>query len=149
MVEGHASGVLTHLQSVMAQRVMNIAHVTLANVMIPMAKVVKADGNIGEESLRRLIGEQNHSRLPLIDAAGQVAGIVDIYDVLAAEGPVDLANLASKPLVLPADLTITEALYRMQRAGASMAVVADAGRHGGIVTIKDLVGQIVGELEAW
>ena len=54
------------------------------------------------------------------------------------------------PLVLPDQAPVTDALYRMQRAHAAMAVVSGAkGRHVGIVTLKDLVEEIVGELEAW
>ena len=51
---------------------------------------------------------------------------------------------------LPAKATVTDALYRMQKEHAAMAVVTDkAGTHIGIATIKDLVEEIVGELEAW
>jgi CBS domain containing-hemolysin-like protein len=54
------------------------------------------------------------------------------------------------PLVLARETPVTEALYGMQRAHAAMAVVSGHdGRHVGIVTLKDLVEEIVGELEAW
>ncbi len=61
-----------------------------------------------------------------------------------------LALLIALPLVLPQHLAVTDALYQMQRAREIMAVAVDStGRHIGIVTIKDLVEEIVGELEAW
>jgi CBS domain containing-hemolysin-like protein len=149
VAESQASGVLTHTQSVMAQRVMNIAGVRLADVMIQMAKVVKAPMAAPAGEIMQMIHEQSHSRLPLLDEHGRVAGILDTYDFLAAGEAALPAELADKPLVLPASMILTDALYRMQRAHAPMAVVEDddARRHVGIVTIKDIVEQIVGELE--
>lgn len=56
----------------------------------------------------------------------------------------------TEPPDLPSDTTVTDALYSMKQANAPMAAVTDdSGRHIGIVTIKDLVEEIVGELEAW
>jgi CBS domain containing-hemolysin-like protein len=54
------------------------------------------------------------------------------------------------PLVLSGDTTVTDAIYHIQQSRSQMAIVSDsAGKHVGIVTIKDLVEEIVGELDAW
>ena len=54
------------------------------------------------------------------------------------------------PLILPTAMAVTDALYEMQHHHGGLAVVAGPdGRHVGIVTVKDLVEEIVGELEAW
>jgi len=150
MAEGHASGALTHIQSVMADRVMNIADVRLKDVMIPMARVHAAAAGADCTQLLALIAEVNHSRLPVVDAAGRVTGILDVLDVLTCRGPALPADRIRVPLVLSSEQGVTDALYEMQRRNAHMAVVAAAyGSHLGIVTIKDLVEEIVGELEAW
>ena len=53
-------------------------------------------------------------------------------------------------MVLPEATTITDALFVMQRTHSPMAIVTDdAGKHIGIVTVKDLVEEIVGEIGAW
>jgi CBS domain containing-hemolysin-like protein len=149
MAEGHASGALTHIQSVMADRVMNIADVRLKDVMIPMARVHAAAG-ANCSQLLALIAQVNHSRLPVVDAADRVTGILDVLDVLTCRGPTMPADRIRVPLVLSCEQGVTDALYEMQRRNAHMAVVAGAeGKHLGIVTIKDLVEEIVGELEAW
>ncbi len=152
LAEGRASGVLTHFQSVMADRVMNIADVTLADVMVPMRKAATAPQDVGRAELVELIRHHNYSRMPMLDEADRVVGVLDIYDVLA-DGEDDSSRPAEKmtpPLYLPAGTPVTDALYQMQREHSAMAVVEgeDSG-HIGIVTIKDLVEEIVGELEEW
>lgn len=150
VAEGQATGLLTHLQTVMADRVMHINEVTLKDVMIPMAKVATAALRATREQMLDLIRAHNYSRFPILDADGHVTGILNIYE--AATAPQDAApcEAITEPLILGEKTTITDALYRMQRAHQSMAVVRDAsGRHVGIVTVKDLVEEIVGELEAW
>ncbi len=150
VAESHASGALTHIQSVMADRVMNIADVSLKDVMIPMAQVHAAAAGAGCEQLLALAAEVNHSRLPMVDAAGKVTGILDVLDILTCQERTVPPNRIRTPLVLAAEQGITDALYQMQRRNAHMAVVeGEDGRHLGIVTIKDLVEEIVGELEAW
>ena len=79
-----------------------------------------------------------------------MAGILDVYAVMLDEAGQPPARHATEPLIMPAETTVTDALYQMQRRPAAMAVVADSeGVHVGIATVKDLVEEIVGELEAW
>ena len=148
--EGWASGVLTHVQSVMADRVMHIRDVHLRDVMIPMAQVRRAPASASRKDVIEALRHHNSSRIPLLSDAGQVVGIADAYEVLLGGDEVSLTQKATAPLVLPAGRLVTEALYQMQKSRQAMAIVADdAGRHVGIVTIKDLVEEIVGDLEAW
>ena len=150
LAEGQASGALTHAQSIMADRVMHLTDVTVAAVRKPLKEVLSAPLSVTREQLLELVREANYTRIPLLRPDGSVAGILDIYEVLMAEGPVRPADKMTPPLVVPDDWTVTDALYHMQTGHASMAVVADAGgKHVGIVTVKDLVEQIVGELGAW
>ena len=148
--EGRASGVLTHMQSVMADRVMGIGEITLADVMVPADQVVWIGADVAREELLDLVQRNNHSRLPVRGAAGEAVGVLDVYDVLADETATRPAERMADPLLLGEGMVVTDALYRMQRAHRMMAVVTSGGqRPVGIVTIKDLVEEIVGELEEW
>ncbi len=150
VAEGHASGALTHSQSVMADRVMNIADVRLKDVMIPMSRVHTASASADREHLVALAAEVNHSRLPVVDDAGRVTGILDVLDILTCREPTVPPQRIRALLVLSDQEGVTGALYQMQRQNAHMAVVQGPdGAHLGIVTVKDLVEEIVGELEAW
>ena len=147
--EGRAAGVLTHVQSVMVDRVMQISEVTLPDVMVPMGRAATAGRDVDRAELIELARQNNHSRLPVRDAGGAVVGVLDIYDVLTDESVTCPADRMAEPFLLPETLTVTEAICRMQRAGAMMAIVHADNRPVGLITIKDLVEEIVGELEEW
>ena len=150
VAEGHASGALTHYQSLMAERVMHIAEVTLADIMTPLCDAVTAPVDVTRQQVVEIMRAREYRRLPLLDGSGQVTAVLDIYDALADDVVAPPADKAHKPQVLDQAMGVTDALYRMQRERGPMAVVAGSdGRHAGIVTIKDLVEEIVGELEDW
>lgn len=150
MAEGAASGVLTRFQSDMASRVVRISDVTLAHVMTPMSRVVSAPQDVSSEQFVQRLRGHDYSRMPLLNPAGQVVGVVDIYDVLTDPSGAAPARKAAAPFVLPVTMNVPDVLYRMQRARAPMVIVADAdGRHAGLATVKDLVEEIVGELSEW
>ncbi len=150
VAEGHASGALTHFQSAMANRVMRIGEINLAEVMVPMARVVKADLDARADQLMDIISRERFSRIPLLDENGQVKSILDTFDVLAGTDEIEPQLLGRPPIIFVESTSVTDALYRLQRAKEVIAVVASpTGKHVGIVTIKDLVEEIVGELHQW
>jgi putative hemolysin len=176
VAEGHASGVLTHAQAVMADRILHISNIRLRDTMIPMSKVVCVAAGVERADLIAILGRHNFSRVPVVDSAHQVVGVLDLYDVLLEEtdkergrwgegenadaetrrhgdaesSRPDISRLMQRPLVLSGETTVTDAIYHIQQSRSQMAIVADAtGKHVGIVTIKDLVEEIVGELDAW
>ena len=150
LAEGRASGLLTHFQSTMADRVVHIGTVTLADVMVPMSRVIHVPSDVERTGLVERIRGHDYSRLPVLGPAGQIVGVLDIYDALMADPAASLSEKISAPLVLKVDMSVTDALYQMQREHVVLAVVADASdTHVGIVAIKDLVQEIVGELAEW
>lgn len=150
VAEGQASGALTHAQSIMADRIMHLTDIVVADVMKPMREVRSAPVGITRGEFQEMVKDYNYSRLPLMDRAGKVVGILDIYDILTEPADVQPAERMTPPLLVPSRSTVTDALYHMQKARAPIAVVTGAtGKHVGIITIKDLVEEIVGELEAW
>ncbi len=146
--EGHASGAITHFQSVMADRVMHIGDVKLHDVMVPMDQTVAAKVEVHLDELVELYRRHDVSRIPLL-ADGKVVGILDVYDALTQNHGRATREKMTEPTILPGDLSVDNALYRMQSSHAVMAIVEEAGQHVGIVTIKDLIEEIIGEIEAW
>ncbi|MBI5724545.1 MAG: DUF21 domain-containing protein [Planctomycetes bacterium] len=150
VAEGQASGVLTHSQTIMADRAMRMPQTALKDVMIPLKKIASVKLGVSKDEALKLIAAQPHSRLPMLDEQGRVVKILFVYDLVLAQDGLPPLEKAVEPLILSQDLNITDALYRMQRGRSPLAIVCDpSGRHAGMVTIKDLVEEIVGELEAW
>ena len=148
--EGHASGTITSLQQQMAGRAMQIDAVKLIDVYQPTGKTFTARADVSRQEFLEFLKLHDFSRVPLLDANNQITGIVDIHDVLADQKQLAPNVHASTPLMLEVDSKVTDAIYSMQQGRASMSVVRDAnGKHLGIVTVKDLIEKIVGDLEEW
>ncbi|MHC4561517.1 MAG: CNNM domain-containing protein [Planctomycetota bacterium] len=147
VAEGRASGLLTDYQSAMADRAVRVARIRVADVLVPFDQAVVAPVDAGRDDILLLVNRYNHSRLPLCDEAGQVSGILDIYDLLIGDTDASPSDLASSPLIVGHTRPISDALVAMRRADTVMAIAADeAGTHLGIVTVKDIAEQIVGDL---
>jgi len=151
VAEGRACGLLTDYQTDMVDRAVRFADVRLGDILSPIQQAVTADATATRDDLIDLLRRRTVSQLPLRDASGQVVAVVDNFDLLlagSAQAPVDLA---AEPLVLDQRTSLSHTLVDLQRRHTSLAVVADsAGRHIGVVTIRDITEQLVGELaEDW
>jgi len=145
--EARASGTITSLQQQMAGRAMQIDAVRLIDVYQPINKTFTARRDISRQKFLKFLKLHDFSRVPLLDSDNQITGIVDIHNVLADQKQLPPDVHSSLPLVLAAEMKVTDAIYSMQQGRASMSVVEDSnGKHIGIVTIKDLIEEIVGEL---
>ncbi|MDP6381015.1 MAG: CNNM domain-containing protein [Phycisphaerae bacterium] len=146
------SGVLSEYQGELAENVLNLRHVHLSEVMIPLGSVQSVSADVSRQDFMRLIRGHNFSRVPVYeDRRAGVVGIVNVCDALGVEeGRLDMRALAQPALRLPEDRSVSKGLLAMQKAGAAMAIIV--GRKGqavGMVTVKDLVEEIVGELAEW
>ena len=79
-----------------------------------------------------------------------VVGVLNVFDVLVDDRVQPTASYVRDVQQLAASETVMSALRTLQRTRQGMAIVCDArGQCVGLLTIKDLVEEIVGELEAW
>ena len=151
--EGAAEGVISRYQEDMIDKVLALRQTRVRQVMIPMPRAagvpIDLDGPRFIEQLRR----HSFSRLPVWEGRpDHVVGIVRVDAALAMGAKAfNVRDLVSRDLlVLGPETPVSQALIQMQRRRAAMAVVQDArGRALGVLTMKDLVEEIVGELEVW
>lgn len=149
--EGAASGGLSAFQRETLERVLNISQVRLTKVMVPRQRAVIVPVTISREDLLRVARMAHFSRLPTYrDDPRKIIGIVNVYHVLTDDRPRPIAEYVQEVTRLRATETVPAALRKMQQARQVMAIVVDeADNCLGLLTIKDLVEEIVGELEAW
>ncbi|HHH76391.1 MAG TPA: CBS domain-containing protein, partial [Phycisphaerae bacterium] len=153
LIESQASGVLTRSQLAMADRIMGLDKVTVARAMVPMSSVISAPRDINRARLKKLFSSRSVSRIPLITDSGRVAGILDMYRVLSDPSGKEPSAYMRDVMSFQESTTIADALLHMRRANVVMAMVYPdgncQGEYAGIITLKDLVEEIVGEIEAW
>lgn len=149
--EGAAAGGLTSFQRDLIERVINLSQLRVGNVMIPRARVAAVPRNIPRDEFLRIVRMAHLSRMPVYEHdPRRVIGVVYVFDVLTDPQERPAAEHVRAPFVLRANVSVSTALIRMQRARQAMAIIEDSAGHCvGILTLKDLVEEIVGDLEAW
>ncbi len=149
--EGLGRGVLSAQQTDMIERVLHPTETVVGQAMVDWPKVTKVRPGQPAEALWALANRVPYSRLPVVDNAERVIGILDIYDVLL----VDPANcppaeqLARPAPTLTPQTPLRSALAILRQHQSAMGIVMDQARPVGIVTLKDLVEPITGDLTVW
>jgi putative hemolysin len=124
----------------------------IREVMIPRTEVEFIDASMPAYKAAKQVLSQPHSRYPVIrESADDVIGFVHVRDLLDPEmvsRSVRVGELARDTLVLPWTRPILAALADMRREGTHLAIVADEyGGTAGIVTMEDLVEELVGDIK--
>ena len=125
---------------------------TIHDVMVPRADIVAMECGTGLSDVIDLITHEGHSRLPVYrESLDDAIGMIHIKDVLAWRGQDSafaLSDIVRKVLFVPPSMQVLELLLEMRATRCHMALVVDEyGGIDGLVTIEDLVEEIVGEIE--
>ncbi len=126
--------------------------ITASDVMVPRVDIVSvAMSDNFNEIVKQLI-KTNHSRVPVRnESLDNIVGILHIKDVLAnlfSKDKKDIANLLKKPIFVSPSISLLDLLYEMRVQRRHLALVVDEyGGIDGLVTIEDLVEELVGEIE--
>lgn len=149
--ETAATGTLTEEQARMIERVMNLSNVHVGNIMVPRDRVVRLPHDINRKVFEMIVGRHDFSRLPVLTPDRRdIAGILNIYDVIMDDPKVPILKWMRPAVSITADTSAMQALLRLRQAREAMCIVTDPRRgFVGIVTLKDLVEEIFGELAAW
>ena len=160
--ETAATGLLSGTQQDLVQRALRLARISVREVMIPWVRVVGVPATISEAGFRALVGRYNVSRMPVMGrSTNEILGIVEVVDALqpgaAGAGTgggggreFKLTNYVHPAMTLIGEQSVRSAITLMQKARQTLAVVVDhQGRAIGLVTMKDLVEELVGDLENW
>jgi CBS domain containing-hemolysin-like protein len=144
--EGASHGVLSESQVTLLDRALAFTGVTAADEMTPWSRVRAVPADADASRALRLIGDRPYARMPVIDRFGKPVGMIRLIDLhLRPREPV---RLIMTPLLrVPRTTPVPAALRMLAASGARLAVVEDeAGLPVGIVTTRDLVEPLTGEL---
>ena len=125
---------------------------TVDDVMVPRADIVAVDVDTPFPILVQRMAEDAHSRMPVFrETLDDVVGMVHIKDVLAAVAQgrsVELKDIVRDLTIVAPSMPVVDLLVQMRQKRQHMALVVDEfGGIDGLVTIEDLVEEIVGEIE--
>jgi CBS domain containing-hemolysin-like protein len=122
--------------------------------MVPRIAIVALPASASFDEAIDLIIEEGHSRVPLYESSvDEVVGILYAKDLLpflksTAERRPDLRTLLRTPVFVPESMSIDDLLHEFQRRKVHIAIVLDEyGGTAGLVTIEDLLEEIVGEIQ--
>ncbi len=149
---GAQEGILDPGEEDLIQRVIDFGDAVVRRVVTPRIDMVCAPADSGLEELAELFLSSNHSRIPLYrDTVDHIVGILHIRDLLRAlrSGEAKAASeLANEPYFVPETKPLDELLREFQAQRQQLAIVVDEyGGTSGLVTVEDLLEEIVGEIE--
>jgi CBS domain containing-hemolysin-like protein len=126
--------------------------ITASDVMVPRVNIVSVAMSDNFKDIVKQLIKTNHSRVPVRnDSLDDIVGILHIKDVLAnlflKEKP-NIKSLLKKPFFVSPSISLLDLLYEMRVKRRHLALVVDEyGGIDGLVTIEDLVEELVGEIE--
>jgi CBS domain containing-hemolysin-like protein len=149
---GTKEGVLDEVKEELLNSVLEFADRVAKEIMVPRTRVVAVDRDAPADELVRIVTENPYSRMPVYqNSIDEIVGILLVRDIVAEVRhgrPIALAKFLKPPFFVPEQMKISRLLKEMQRRRTHLAVVVDEfGGTSGIVTLEDVIEEIVGEIQ--
>ena len=148
---GEESGMLGESEGDMIRRILEFDELTVEQVMVPRPDVRAIEVGTSLEAVRAIVAKDGHSRFPVYQGVpDNVVGTLHAKDLLreATGSAKTLRDLLRPAVYVPTRQPINVLLRELRRRKVHMAVVLDEfGGLAGIVTLEDILEQIVGEIE--
>ena len=137
----------------MLRSIIELDYTTVREVMVPRLDMVAIEAGASLKEAAATIVEYGHSRIPVyVETIDDVLGIVYVRDLLAAianpQGESDLRSLTRPAFIIPETKRVDELLEEFRQRRTQIAIVVDEyGGTEGLVTMEDVLEEIVGEIE--
>jgi len=151
---GGEQGVLEAEEEQMINAVIELGTRRVHEVMVPRTSIVALPHDVTIEQAVDTIVAEGHSRIPVYQGTvDEIIGIIYAKDLLpflksGAPEPPPLRSLFRTPVLVPESMSVDDLLHELQRRKVHIAIVLDEyGGTAGLVTIEDLIEEIVGEIQ--
>ncbi len=149
---GEKEGIIEKEEKEFINNVIEFTDTEVHEVMVPRIDMVCASTDSSLEDVWKKIIEEGHSRLPVYEGnIDNIVGIVHAKDVLRALAEKDNKNIKEimrEVMYVPENMKISDLFNEMRKRKAHMAIVVDEyGGTAGLVTLEDLLEELVGEIE--
>ena len=163
----HRTGVLEAPQEQMIQRALELENIVVREVMVPRPDIFSLPGDMPLDDAFQRVAEETHSRVPVYDSQRgpeHIIGVLYARDLLrwlsyrggtpgaghphAWSSELKVRHLMREVLVVPETKPLTDLLLEFKQKKRHLAVVVDEfGSTAGVVTVEDILEQLVGEIE--
>jgi CBS domain containing-hemolysin-like protein len=153
MIEvGKEEGFLSDEERKMLHRIFEFGDTKVVDVMVPREKMVAVNINVTSEELLNMFVEEGHARLPVYNGIiDNIVGIIyarDLLYILRDKGLFLLQDLIHEAYFVPATMRVSDLLMKFQAQKIQIAIVVDEKNKAiGLLTLEDLIEEIVGEIE--
>jgi len=152
--QGGEQGILEAEEEQMIHAVIELGDQRIHEVMVPRIAMVTLPSSATTEQAVDKVIEEGHSRIPVYEESiDEIVGILYAKDLLpflkdSAGNPPALRTLLRTPVFVPESMSVDDLLHEFQRRKVHIAIVLDEyGGTAGLVTIEDLLEEIVGEIQ--
>ncbi len=150
--QGKESGALNMLEHELIKNVFDFNERIVKNIMVPRTKISAVEVDSPKEELLHTIISEGYSRVPVYDGSiDKIVGMVhakDLLPFLIDKKELELKNIIRKPYFIPETKKINDLMSEFQLKRIQIAVVLDEfGGTSGIVTLEDIVEELVGEIQ--
>lgn len=150
--QGKESGALNMVEHELLKNVFDFNERVVKNIMVPRTKISAVEVDCPKEELLHTIISEGYSRVPVYDGnIDKIVGMVhakDLLPFLIDKQELELKNIIRKPYFIPETKKINDLMAEFQLKRIQIAVVLDEfGGTSGIVTLEDIVEELVGEIQ--
>ncbi|MFH0982542.1 MAG: hemolysin family protein [Planctomycetota bacterium] len=148
--EGEARGAVDEEQKEMIESVIELRDTRVDRIMTPRTEINALPKDVSFQQLKDLIREQGHSRVPVYEeTVDNIVGVIYAKDLLQVTAPeaFDATRIMRQPIYIPESKQLRDLLHEFQEGKGHMAIVLDEyGGTAGLVTIEDILEELVGEI---
>ncbi|WP_121245515.1 hemolysin family protein [Mucilaginibacter phyllosphaerae] len=150
--QGRETGALDSNEHELIQNVFDFNERVVKNIMVPRTKISGIELDTSKEVLLEILITEGYSRMPVYDEViDKIVGIVhakDILPLLARGEEIILKDIIRKPYFIPETKKINDLMAELQQKRIQIAIVSDEfGGTAGMVTLEDIVEELVGEIQ--
>ena len=147
LAAGEKEGVIEEAEREMITSIFEFGETVAREVMTPRPDISACDINKSLDEIKKLVIDSGHSRLPVFEKnLDNIVGILYAKDLLKV-GPANARDLLRTAIFIPETKKVAELLHEMQAARTHLAIIVDEyGMTSGLVTLEDLIEEIVGEI---
>jgi CBS domain containing-hemolysin-like protein len=146
--ESAETGAIQPQSETLARNVLKLRSIPIERAMVPWKSVVTVSTAGAEAEVRSSVAASPYTRLPVVGGTGTIVGYLHQLDVLRS-GDAPVLEHLRPVLALAPDIPVDRALARLRIAGQRLAIVGTPERPVGLLTLKDLVEEISGDLAGW